>query len=68
MQQIQADFRWNKPALISSHRVNFCGHIDPKNREKGLGDLKALLKAIVQKWPEVEFVSVNQLVTIINND
>lgn len=63
--QIEAAFRWNKPALISSHRVNFCGHIDPKNREKGLGDLKGLLKAIVQKWPEVEFVSVGDLVDII---
>jgi len=65
LQQIEAAFRWNKPAIISSHRVNFCGHIDPKNREKGLGDLKALLKAIVQKWPDVEFVSVRDLVDII---
>ncbi|UJP64455.1 hypothetical protein [Mongoliitalea daihaiensis] len=66
--QIEAAFRWNKPALISSHRVNFCGHIDPKNREKGLGDLRKLLKAIVQKWPEVEFVSAGELVEIIRNE
>ncbi|MHA7865527.1 hypothetical protein [Flagellimonas marinaquae] len=65
MQQIEAAFFWNKPALISSHRVNFCGHIDSLNRKKGLGDLKALLKAIVQKWPEVEFVSVGDLVNLI---
>jgi hypothetical protein len=56
MQQIEAAFRWGKPAIISSHRVNFCGHIAPKNREKGLGDLKVLLKAITTKWPDVEFV------------
>jgi hypothetical protein len=68
IQQIEAAFRWNKPAIISSHRVNFCGHIDPNNREKGLGDLKALLKAIVQKWPEVEFVSVGDLVDIISKE
>jgi len=65
MAQIEAAFRWNKPALISSHRVNFCGHIDPKNREKGLGDLKKLLKAIVQRWPDVEYVSAGELVEII---
>lgn len=65
MQQIEAAFRWNKPAMISSHRVNFCGHIDSNNRAKGLGDLKALLKAIIQKWPEVEFVSVADLAGII---
>jgi hypothetical protein len=65
MQQIEAAFRWNKPAIISSHRVNFCGHIDPKNREKGLGDLRSLLKAIVTRWAEVEFVSVGELVDIM---
>ncbi|MFC4871580.1 hypothetical protein ACFPFU_07770 [Negadavirga shengliensis] len=65
IQQIGAAFRWNRPALISSHRVNFCGHIDPKNRAKGLGDLKSLLDAVVKKWPEVEFVSVSELVKMM---
>ncbi|EIM77256.1 hypothetical protein A3SI_06704 [Nitritalea halalkaliphila LW7] len=41
--QIEAAFFWNKPAIISSHRVNFSGHIDPANRKKGLEDLKNLL-------------------------
>lgn len=68
MKQIEAAFRWNKPAIISSHRVNFCGHIDPKNREKGLGDLKNLLKAIVQRWPEVEFVSTGELTEFIRKE
>ena len=68
MAQIEAAFFWNKPAIISSHRVNFCGHIDEKNREKGLGDLKKLLKGIVQKWPEVEFVSASDLVDIISKN
>lgn len=66
--QIEAAFTWNKPAIISSHRVNFCGHIDSKNREKGLGDLKILLNSIVKKWPDVEFVSVRDLVQLIKND
>jgi hypothetical protein len=68
MKQIEAAFRWNKPAIISSHRVNFCGHIDPKNRKKGLGDLKKLLKAIVVKWPEVEFVSAGELSQMISQE
>jgi len=62
MQQIEAAFFWNKPAIISSHRVNFCGHIDPRNREKGLGALQELLQKIVARWPEVTFVSVAQLI------
>jgi len=61
MKQIEAAFRWNKPAIISSHRVNFCGHIDPKNREKGLLALKSLLQQIVKKWPDVEFMSADEM-------
>lgn len=63
--QIDMAFRWNKPAIISSHRVNFCGHIDPKNRKLGLGALEQLLKKIVQKWPEVEFMSADKLGNLI---
>lgn len=68
MKQIEAAFRWNRPAIISSHRVNFCGHIDPDNRAKGLGSLKKLLQRIVQRWPEVEFMAANELGDLIKND
>jgi hypothetical protein len=61
LKQIETAFRWNKPAIISSHRVNFCGHIDEKNREKGLKSLEGLLQEIVKKWPDVEFMSADEL-------
>lgn len=66
--QVEAAFRMNKPANISSHRVNFCGHIDPKNREIGLTALKQLLDKIVKRWPEVEFISADQLGSMITNN
>lgn len=59
--QIAAAFRWGKPAMISSHRVNFCGHIDPANRRAGLAELKRLLQAIVRRWPDVEFIGAGEL-------
>jgi len=61
MKQIEAAFLWNKPAIISSHRVNFCGHIDENNRKKGLTSLKQLLDEIVKRWPDVEFMSADEL-------
>ena len=67
MKQIETAFRWNKPAVISSHRVNFCGHIDPKNREKGLSALKDLLQRIVAKWPDAEFMSADELALYLKN-
>jgi hypothetical protein len=68
LKQIAAAFRWRKPAIISSHRVNFCGHINEKNREKGLNDLKELLQEIVKRYPEVEFISMGELVRLIKSN
>lgn len=65
MKQIDAAFRMRKPAIISSHRVNFCGHIDPANRANGIGSLRSLLEAVVKKYPDVEFLSSADLGTII---
>lgn len=65
MKQIEAAFFWNRPAIISSHRVNFCGHLDPKNRQKGIEALRNLLRKIVQKWPDVEFMAAPELGALI---
>ncbi|QKK02928.1 MAG: hypothetical protein HND55_09895 [Pseudomonadota bacterium] len=62
LQQVAAAFRWHKPAIISSHRVNFCGHLDEANRKRGLEDLRKLLEKITARWPDIEFVSVDELV------
>jgi hypothetical protein len=62
LDQVAAAFRWRRPAIISSHRVNFCGHIDPENRKQGLCALQQLLDGIVRRWPDVEFVSADELV------
>lgn len=65
LKQIEIAFFWGKPAHISSHRVNYSGYVDEKNRKLGLSLLKGLLSQIVKKWPDVEFVSVDQLGDII---
>lgn len=65
LKQIEASFRWNKPAVISSHRVNYCGHINEDNRKTGITGLSELLKQIVKRWPDVEFMSANKLGDII---
>ncbi len=59
--QIATAFNWKKPAILSSHRVNFCGEIDPENRRKGLAALKVLLGKVVKHYPDVEFMSSSEL-------
>jgi len=66
--QVAAAFYWNKPANISSHRVNYCGHIEEKNRMIGLSQLNILLKKIVKRWPDVEFISSSDLIKIMRNE
>ncbi len=57
MKQVASAFRWHKPAIISTHRVNFVGGLQKENRDKGLKELTTLLKAIIKHWPDAEFVS-----------
>ncbi len=63
--QIEVAFKWNRPAIISSHRVNFCGHIDENNRKAGIAALKKLLEKIVERWPDVEFMGGHELGDVI---
>jgi hypothetical protein len=63
--QIASAFFWNKPAIICSHRLNFIGAISEKNRIDNLKALTLLLKKVVQKWPEVEFMTSVQLGDLI---
>ncbi|MFN3952781.1 MAG: polysaccharide (de)acetylase [Thermaurantimonas sp.] len=67
LKQISIAFFWNKPAVISSHRVNYIGFIEPKNRDKGIRELRRLLKAIIKKWPEVEFMTSAELGELLMN-
>lgn len=59
--KIEAAFFWNKPAVISSHRLNFAGTMDPENRARNLAMLSELLSQIMLRWPDVEFMSTDAL-------
>lgn len=59
--EIKNAFIWGKPAIISSHRVNYIGFIDPKNSYNGLKQLDGLLSSIIKKWPNIEFLTSFEL-------
>lgn len=65
--RIECAFRWNKPAIISSHRINYIGAINEYNRDNNLKQLDGLLTKIQKKWGDVEFISSDKLVDIISN-
>ena len=65
MLMIDVAFRCHKPAVISSHRVNYVGALDANNRKQGLLRLSELLKEIVKRYPDVEFVNADRLGDIL---
>lgn len=68
LKEIQSAFRWKKPAIISSHRVNYIGRLHKINRDNGLRSLEKLLKQIIAKWPDVEFIDSGRLGNIISGN
>lgn len=65
LKAVERAFRWHKPAVISSHRINYIGYLSPENRTKGLKILNSFLTEVKKIWPDVEFMSSTELVDII---
>lgn len=66
LKEIEVAFRWHKPATISSHRVNYIGFLHPENRGNSLKQLDQLLREIITRWPDVEFMTSYELGDIIS--
>jgi hypothetical protein len=60
LSRIKMAFLCKKPAIISTHRLNYIGSLNPENRDNSLFLLNGLLKNILNNWPDVEFMSSNQ--------
>jgi len=65
LKDIEIAFYCKKPAVISSHRVNYIGSLDTDNRKKGLMALKMLITKAQEKWPDIEFMTTAQLGNLI---
>ncbi len=67
MLNLKICFKWGKPAVISSHRVNYIGHHNVSNRDKGLKALDVLLESMLKSWPDIEFITTPELGILLNN-
>jgi len=68
LHQIEIAFMFNRPAVICSHRLNYIGSINSPNRKSNLKSLNDLLTRILAKWPNVEFLSSDQLCEHLSSD
>jgi hypothetical protein len=65
LSEISVAFQMKKPAVISCHRINFCGFIDESNRDQNLHALNYLLESILKRWPDVEFITSTDLLDLV---
>jgi hypothetical protein len=66
LSDIKIAFALKKPAIISTHRVNYIGVHDVRNRDNGLRELKRLLTAIKRNWADIEFMATDKLGSLID--
>lgn len=59
--QVQRAFWWRKPAVIATHRINYAGGLDEAHRDRSLRELRRLLAMIARRWPDVRFLSSDEL-------
>lgn len=66
LKEIEIAFRWGKPAVINSHRVNYTSRVKTDVRDITLVNLDKMLKIILKKWPDVEFLNSADLAKLMN--
>lgn len=67
LKDIEIAFKYKKPAVISTHRCNYIGSLNPSNSSHGLIELDRLLSTILKKWPDAYFMNSVQLGNLIAN-
>lgn len=67
LDEIKTAFKYKKPAIISSHRLNYVGYINEKNRDHNLRLFKELITNIIKYWEDVEFLFTDELGDLIDN-
>lgn len=68
IKEIAQAFKLRRPAVICTHRVNYIGMIFENNRIKNLKLLDELLSKILKNWPDIEFMTSEELGYIIEQE
>jgi hypothetical protein len=67
IESIEIAFKWNKPAIIGMHRINFVGGLSEDNRENTLKQLDELIYQVLKKWPDIQFLNSAELLERYTN-
>lgn len=65
--QINLAFNKDLPVIMGTHRINYIGTLDENNRKQSLRGLGEILARVIKKWPDVVFMSTDELVRELNS-
>ena len=65
LSDVAQSFRCYKPAVVCSHRINYVGGMNMAHRSRSLKQLSEFLGGILQRWPDVEFTTSDELLNIM---
>mgnify|MGYP005855806755 CR=1 FL=1 len=63
--EVSQAFQFHKPAIVCSHRVNYVGGMNMHHRDQSLKQLAKFLGDVRQRWPDVEFISSDELINMM---
>ena len=64
--QVRTAFTYGKPATIQTHRLNYVGGINKKNRNQNIELLNELLTRLRETFPNLEFMGSDELIDLLN--
>jgi hypothetical protein len=62
LESINIAFKWGKPAIIGTHRINFCSRLNADQTKQNLADVGKLISEMLMRWPEIQFKDSTQLI------
>lgn len=65
LRQVSQAFSMGTPAILCSHRINYVSGMNKTHRDVSLRQLDKLLKKIRHRWPQVEFITSDQLAMLM---
>ena len=66
LNRIRLAFKYNKPAVVGVHRLNFIGSRDIRNRDQNLKLLRLLLEKVQSEFPDVFFAKTTDLIDYVD--
>ena len=61
VKDVESSFLFKRPAIISTHRLNFVSSLDQNNADRGRILLHDFLSQVVNRHPSVEFLTSSEL-------